>query len=228
MSEFSPTLPTLEAFEPVEAMREEQSQLESWVHQSFAALERLHTELNDWQTELTKQQAELDQSRASLAECESNQQQYVGQINQLQQELESSREEIRQLEEDNAEQLQDFDDLDRQHAAVQAELRTVREFSESMATSLETERKRAEQQHLHWSGELKEMRQLLERQYLILQERATAGTIQPPSDSEDRSTDASVQDGDEVEASCREEIRRRVKSRRTARRRSRPEPESPT
>jgi hypothetical protein len=51
-----------------EALAGEHSQLESWVSESFAAMETLHGELSDWQRELTQQQALLDQRKAAVAE----------------------------------------------------------------------------------------------------------------------------------------------------------------
>jgi hypothetical protein len=50
-----------------EALAGEHSQLESWVSESFAAMEILHGELSDWQRELTQQQALLDQRKAAVA-----------------------------------------------------------------------------------------------------------------------------------------------------------------
>jgi hypothetical protein len=51
-----------------EALAGEHSQLESWVSESFAAMETLHGELSDWQRELTHQQALFDQRKAAVAE----------------------------------------------------------------------------------------------------------------------------------------------------------------
>ena len=57
-----------EALAPVEALRGEHSQLESWVRESFTAMDALHGELSDWQRDLTRQQAQLDQREAALQE----------------------------------------------------------------------------------------------------------------------------------------------------------------
>ena len=45
------------ALTPVEALRGEQFQLETWVLESFASLDSLQSELADWQRDLTRQQA---------------------------------------------------------------------------------------------------------------------------------------------------------------------------
>jgi hypothetical protein len=56
------------ALAPVEALRGEHSQLESWLCESFTAIDALHDELSDWQRDLTRQQALLDQREAALRE----------------------------------------------------------------------------------------------------------------------------------------------------------------
>jgi DNA repair exonuclease SbcCD ATPase subunit len=58
------------ALDPVEALRGEQSQLESWVRESTVALEALNDELTEWQRDLARRQAELDQREAALQEAE--------------------------------------------------------------------------------------------------------------------------------------------------------------
>ena len=53
--------------EPLEALHGEHSQLEAWVHDSFSALEKLHSELTEWQSELARKQTELDLREDSLS-----------------------------------------------------------------------------------------------------------------------------------------------------------------
>ncbi|MEO2047984.1 MAG: hypothetical protein ABGX16_15610 [Pirellulales bacterium] len=73
---------------PVEALRDEYTQLEAWVHQSFSALERLHSELDEWQRELTEQQTDLDSNLANE----------LGSSEQLEQERDLALQEACQLE----------------------------------------------------------------------------------------------------------------------------------
>ena len=68
---------TLEAIEsiqaamaPLETLQGEHSQLEAWVHDSFGALEKLHGDLTDWQSELARKQTELDLREDSLDKCQ--------------------------------------------------------------------------------------------------------------------------------------------------------------
>lgn len=58
------------ALGPVDVLRGDQSELETSIRESFAALEAFHDELSEWQRELTRQQAELDQREAEATEAE--------------------------------------------------------------------------------------------------------------------------------------------------------------
>jgi chromosome segregation ATPase len=135
------------ALDPVEALRGEQSQLEDWMRESFAALEGMHGELAEWQRDLTRRHAELDQREAAIAEA---------------------RDKNRLLEEVNAGQLETLEALERQLGAAQAELRTVRRHAEELSLGFEAERERAMDEHRLWTGELREMRRALLRQGQML------------------------------------------------------------
>ncbi len=226
MSNTATIEPSIPSFEPVEALRDEQTQLETWVHQSFSALERLHSELNEWQEELTNQQSALDKSQASLAEsqtslarCEVNEQKFTEQNSDLQQELKRCREERSQLEEENTVLAKDYEELDRRHAAVLAELSTVRQFADQMAAAQETQQEQASQQQHRWTGELKEMRQLLERHYELLDEKLTTGPKEPPAEVHQSALPAHVEEATDTDSEHDKEIRRRAKTRRAAKRR---------
>jgi chromosome segregation ATPase len=201
-----------EALAPVEALRGEHSQLESWVRESFTAMDALHGELSDWQRDLTRQQAQLDQREAALQEgtqaCESEA------VARLEQELSQSRDETRQLEEENAEQLQALEELDRQLALVKAELRLVTKHADERAASLDAERERADEERRQWTGELREMRRVLER----LAELPAA-----PDGVETAGSLSDEDPADEPAVGARAaELRRRANSRRAAQQQRRP------
>jgi chromosome segregation ATPase len=262
---------------PVEALRDEQTQLEAWVHQSFAALERLHSDLDEWQQELTRQQADLDenlsnrldsseqilqlekdldrteqerdqalqavlqiekaleQSQASLAENENHQRAFSEQLEQLQQQgdhvtqqLAQALQEVRQLEG----KVHEMDELDRQYTAVQAELKAVREHAEQLSRSLESERHRAGDQQQNWSNELKEMRQLLDRQCDLMVRGSANEATQAPFEPEPEPVVAQTVEPQVMEAEVNmeaaapldpetrrsDEIRQHAKDRRAAKR----------
>jgi hypothetical protein len=149
------------ALAPVEALRGEHSQLESWLCESFTAMDSLHGELSDWQRDLTRQQAMLDQREAALQEgIEVRKSEAVA---TLELELTRSRNVSRQLEKENAGQRQAIEELDRQLAIVKAELRVVDKHAEDRAAMLLAERERADDERRLWTGELREMRRLMER-----------------------------------------------------------------
>ena len=203
------------ALAPVEALRGEQSELESWVRESFSTLESLHHELSEWQRELTRQQAQLDQREAGVAEAAT-----------LQTQLAQAQEDARQLEQENAEQLQKTDELRRQLAAVQAELRLTRKHTEELTEAMDIEREREFDQHRLWTGELRDMRRLLSRQSEML---VSLGAAAPADEDEcekdaaqvhtDESADSAAE-GDDNAAGRAAKLSRRAASRRAHRRRA--------
>jgi len=205
------------ALAPVEALRGEQSQLESWVFESFTALDALHDELSDWQRDLTRQQAALDQREAALTDAEGG-----GEgLAELQHQLATAQEETRQLEEESTEQLQTLEDLERKLVISHAELRTARQHSDELNRTLQTERQRATDEHRHWTGELQEMRRLLAQQADMLakftgrEDGAAADGPVPlacaaPAGEDEQASDTTARAA---------EFRRRAQSRRAAHRR---------
>jgi chromosome segregation ATPase len=168
------------ALDPVEALRGEQTQLEDWMRESLAALESMHGELAEWQRDLTRRHAELDQREAAVAEAGERETGEARDFAQVEQQLAQARDENRQLEEENAEQLQSLEDLERQLGAAQAELRTVRRHAEELTLAFEAERERAMDEHRLWTGELREMRRVLQRQGQMLISLGASG----PSDDD--------------------------------------------
>ncbi len=57
--------------EPLESLHRGQSQLEAWVQDSFSALEKLHSELTEWQSELARKQTEIDLRENAISRTES-------------------------------------------------------------------------------------------------------------------------------------------------------------
>lgn len=197
-----------EALAPVEALRGEQSELESWVRESFATLDSLHGELSDWQRDLTRQQALLDQRQAAADDAGD----IAEQLAEYERRLAEGEEEYRQLEAENAEQLQTLEEAERQLTAAKAELRALhRDESERL------------EERRQWLAEFRDMRRTIEQQATLLLRltgRASEGvpdgvgeTLLPGVETVD---DAAGAD----ELACRAaELRRRADSRRAAQRR---------
>ena len=213
------TVDSLQAtIEPLQALQGEHSQLEMWVHDSFAALEKLHSELTEWQSELARKQTELDLREDAVRRGE---EQVIDgdaaqQIQHWRAQLEESRKDTQVLEEESAEQLQELENMELLVVQLEEQLQTSEKRNADLTQLLETERTRADQEQHQWQGEFKDMRRLLEKQCSLLEDRIR-NTRETSEGTED---EARVQEGqtDAAAAISRTaELRRRAKARRAAR-----------
>jgi chromosome segregation ATPase len=180
-------------------------------------MDTLHGELSDWQRDLTRQQALLDQREAAFKDgIQSSENETVA---ALERSLAQAREETKQLEEENAEQLQALEDLDRQLGLAKAELRLVNKHAEELGGLLETERKRAADEHRQITAEMRELRRLMERQGDLLEQIAGAPYDAAVGGIPAASATASDTDDETLEVGGRTaELLRRATSRRAHRR----------
>jgi len=213
--------------EPLEALHGEHSQLEAWVHDSFSALEKLHSELTEWQSELARKQTDLDLREDALSRSGTRtvSGDSAEQLAHWQQELAEARAEAQQLEEENAEQLQELENMELQLVQMEKEHKSAQKRSAELAHVLEVERSRAAEEQHQWQGEIRDMRRLLEKQCSLLEDRIRDTRDVSETDS-DRTGEAA---GDsENEATSRTaELRRRAKSRWAAKLRKHREGEQP-
>ena len=133
-------------------------------------MDSLHSELAEWQRELTRQQALLAEREAALAEGRGAKESDA--VARLELELAKANEDLKQSEEENAEQLQALQDLDRQLALAKSELKHANKRAEELHASLEAQRAQAAEQHLEVIGELQRLRRALEG---LAEEPNTAG-----------------------------------------------------
>ncbi len=210
------------ALAPVEELR---GQFEASLRESFAELDALYDELTEWQRDLTREQAELDQRAAAVADAEARTSIDPGELADAQQQLVLAQEYSRQLEEENADQLQTLEDLERQLVAAQAELRTVRKHADELTVALETERVRAVDEHRLWSGELRDMRRMMELQAGMLESLGGKPAVdEGRDDAADADEAHASDDAGEAPAALNDaaaraaEFRRRATSRRAHRR----------
>jgi chromosome segregation ATPase len=217
--------------EPLEALHGEHSQLETWVHDSFSALEKLHSELTEWQSELARKQTELDLredaiSRTSARPATAESGEFSEQLALLQQELAECREEAQQLEEESAEQLQELENLELQLVQMEKELKSAQKRAKELTELLEVERARTAQEQHQWQGEMRDMRRLLEKQCSLLEDR-----IRDSREASETEGDQSAEAASSVETegtSRTAELRRRAKSRWAAKLRKHREGEQPS
>ena len=200
--------------EPLGSLHGEHSQLESWVHDSFSALEKLHSELTEWQSELARKQTEIDLREDAISRIES---QTIGgdaeeQIAHWQRELAEAREETQLLEEENAEQLQELENMELKFVKMEKELQDAGKRSTEVNQLLELERVRSAEEQNQWQGEFRDMRRMMEKQYSLLEER-----VRDSRDSTEGVADSATGPGEgdsNGEATSRTaELRRRAKAR---------------
>ena len=156
------------ALEPLEALQGEHTQLESWVHDSFGALEKLHGDLSEWQSELARKQTDLDLREDALEKCLGQGEDLDQLAEQWKSDLNAAREEIQQLEDENGDQLQELEKLERQHLLLESELRNTREHAEKLTAAIEEERARTTDEQQRWTVEFQQLRGLLEEQHDLL------------------------------------------------------------
>jgi chromosome segregation ATPase len=215
--------------EPMESLHGEHSQLEGWVHDSFAALEKLHSELTEWQSELARKQTELDLREDAVMRSES--QTVSGdaeeQIAHWQHELSESREEIQQVEQENAEQLQELEHLELSLVQMEKELQDAHKRTLDMDQMLEVERARSTEEQRQWQGEFRDMRRLMEKQSSLLENRIR-DTRDSAESKEDLTTEPGAVDPNGEATSRTAELRRRAKARLAAKLRKHQETDSPS
>jgi len=212
------------ALEPLEALQGEHSQLESWVHDSFSALEKLHGDLSEWQAELARKQTDLDLREDALEKCQGQNEDLDHLVDQWKHDLNAAREEVRQLEDENGEQLQELEDLERRHLLLESELHATRERTEKLTAALEVERARTTEEQQRWSSEFQQLRELLKEQHSLLKKhlREEEKSVASSSETLEVTTDLTA----ELDSSSRSsELRRRAQSRRVAKRRQQRSPQ---
>ncbi|HCK42494.1 MAG: hypothetical protein CMJ72_03670 [Planctomycetaceae bacterium] len=212
-----PSLDTYESLqaslEPLKSLRGEQSQLESWVNESFHALEKLHGELTDWQSELARKQTELDLREDNLEKCHSEEQDLEGKIAQWKEELGQARSELQLLEEENTEQLQELEKLERRQALLEAELKVATQRTEEISATLAAERAEATEEKKQWRKEFSQMRLLLEKHCSMLASHL--------GESDTNTSESTLEASFETDAPSRiAALRRRAQSRRAAKKRN--------
>jgi len=209
------------ALEPLEALQGEHTQLESWVHDSFGALEKLHGDLSEWQSELARKQTDLDLREDALEAFQGKKEDLDQLVDQWKRDLESAQEEVRQLEDENGEQLQELEELERRYLLLESELRTTRERTEKLTAALEEERSRTTDEQDRWAQEFQELRSLLKEQHNLLIDHIDEECV----DSSVESSEANTESLTELDSASRSsELRRRAQSRRAAKRRQQRSP----
>ncbi|MGI9430357.1 MAG: hypothetical protein ACR2NM_16970 [Bythopirellula sp.] len=179
MATSTSTIETLESLqsnlEPLAAMHGQHNQLEAWVNDSCQALEKLHSELAEWQNELARKQTELDLREDSLEQCQYHEEELDTQVQKWKSDLEVAKRDMKHLEEENIDQLEQLEQLERRCIELESELKIAHERTAELTTTLEEERARIAQEQAQWKQEFKGMRELLDKQCELLASQLKPG-----------------------------------------------------
>ena len=196
--------------EPIQELWGEHTHMESWVNESFQALETLHSELAEWQSMLSRKQTELDMREDSLEDFRGEEKELQEQVDQWESQLTAAREEIQQLEDENAEQLQELESLERNQVLLETEIQSAGIQVEELTAALASEQANSTEGHQQWKDEFQQLRSMLERQFQLLSQQL--GHEEPTVLADQTSIQL------ETEPSIRSaELRRRAESRRAKR-----------
>jgi chromosome segregation ATPase len=181
MSTAVDTLESLQvALEPLGALQSEQAELGSWIHDSFTALEKLHAELTQWQSELARKETELDLRQDALSKAKVVDKDLQKQVTLLEQQLATARVELQQLEEENGEQLRELENLEARYGELEHKHGIASERVTELEAALAAERERSASECDLWRDEFHELRGDLEKYHQLLAEQVdkVAATVQ--------------------------------------------------
>jgi chromosome segregation ATPase len=160
-----------EVLQPFAELQAENIELGTWIHDSFSALEKLHEELTQWQSELVRKETELDLREDTLSKRKKADLDAGGPTEKLAQEFDKVRQELAQLEEDNSEQLQELELLERQYEEMEGELQASRERATSLEAMLDAERQRSNSNGEYWKQEFRDLHLSLDKYYAMLSDQ---------------------------------------------------------
>ncbi len=179
-----------EVLAPLGVLRTENEDLGDWIHDSFAALEKLHEELTQWQSELARKETELNLRADALEKSPRIETEIQHHLAQLEEELEAAKEEARKLEEENAEQILEFEGLKGKYAQIELDLHTSHERIRQLEASLKNERQRSESDRELWQEEFRQLRTELDNYYERLSAQLEKSQIAKSKSSVEESTTA--------------------------------------
>jgi chromosome segregation ATPase len=213
MSTAVDTLESLqEALSPLGELQSEQAELGSWIHDSFTALEKLHEELTQWQSELARKETELDLRQDAFGKTKVVDKGLQKQVALLEQQLAAAKEELQQLEEENGEQLREFEDLEARFGELELEYSVASQRVAELEAALAAERQRSASECDLWRDEFQTLRGDLEKYYQLLAEQVDKVAVAAQQVGQEPHTPLSAGAAHAKSA----ELRRRAQSRREA------------
>lgn len=220
------TTETLESLhttlEPLDFLQSEQVELSTWIHDSFAALEKLHEELTQWQNELARKETELDLRQDALGKVKTTDKGLQKQVEQFERQLATAKDELQQLEEENGEQLQEFETLAARCGELEVEYEVAQLRVTELEAALEAERERSASESAVWHEDFHNLRGDLEKYFELL-----ADQLEKVAVSVEHSQELHTPLPAGAAHAKSAELRRRAQSRRQAKERKEPSADKP-
>lgn len=196
-----------DALDPLGTLQSEQAELGSWIHDSFSALEKLHEELTQWQSELARKETDLDLRQDALGRFKTTDKELQKQVTELEEQLAVSQESSRQFEQRNGEQLRELERIEVRCGELEVQHNVACERITELEATLAAERQRSASESEVWKKEFQSLRRDLEKYYQLLTDQVEKVAA---SVSHDAHTPLSA---GAAHAKCAE-LRRRAQSRR--------------
>jgi chromosome segregation ATPase len=165
----------------------ERDSLDSELSESFAALSAYQLHLDVWQQQLARERDELraarhqfEHDRGAAEKCQSEASAAVVT------ELNAAREKITALTTLLLNRTEELRTLDNRRAEVQTELELARARERELKASLDEHKSAAEQERSQWAEELRQLREVLERQLDAPQTHEPTAAASAPASVPDR------------------------------------------
>jgi chromosome segregation ATPase len=163
----------------------ERESLDAELSESLAALEAYQQHLDDWQRQLAAQRETLKSEREQFAQEQAAAQKSSSEASgETMAELEAAREKVGSLTAVLLTRTEELRTLENCRAEVQTELDLSRARERELKAALDEHKRSLEQERSHWAEELKQVREVLQRQI-------EAPAVQEPAASVDRPVQAS-------------------------------------
>lgn len=202
-----------EALDPLAEFQNDQADLGSWIHDSFSALEKLHAELTQWQSELARKETELDLREDALSKSVVTDKELEKQVTHLEKQLANATHELQKREEEHGKQLREIEALEARFGELEVRHAVANERVVELEATLAAERERSASECALWKKEFHNLRGELENHYQLLAEQVdkVAATAQPVGHESSTPLSAGA-------VRAKNELRRRALYRREARR----------
>jgi chromosome segregation ATPase len=169
------------------AWREQEDSLDGQLADSLVALEAYQSHLDAWQRELAAQRQLLDRERGQLEQDRATASDYAARLEKVSAELNDARNQVASLSKTLLERTEELRQLDGRRAELTTQLELARAREREWTAKIE---QHPDGQQSQWAEELKQLRELFERQ-MELADVAEVWDGEPAQPPEEESVPAS-------------------------------------